>query len=63
MYNEKILLEMLDIAVSFMNEQEACYYCINSGCPNECSHTDEHCKDSIFEGLMHLAKCNIRKVS
>lgn len=63
MYNEKILLEMLDIAVSFMNEQEACSYCVHSGYRSDCSYTDECCKEGIFEGLYRKAKRTIENES
>lgn len=59
----KILLEMLDIAISYMEEKEACIYCINCGCPQECTHTVEGCKTGIFEWLQRKAEGNLRNES
>ena len=56
----KILLEMLDIAISYMEEKEACTCCINCGCPQECVHTVEGCKTGIFEWLQRKAEGNLR---
>lgn len=61
MYDNEILLEMLDIAAGFMNEQEACCYCVHRDYPSDCSHTDECCKEGIFEGLKRMAQRNISK--
>ena len=60
MENEEILLEMLDIAISYMEEKEACTCCINCGCPQECTNTVEGCKTGIFEWLQRKAEGKLR---
>lgn len=55
-----ILLEMLEIAVNFLNEQEACYYCVHRDFPSDCVHNDEYCKDGMFNGLQRMAERNLK---
>lgn len=55
-YNNKVLLEMLDIAIGGLVENEICSYCkILHNQDHRCKNF-EHCQDFIFEGLKQKAE-------
>lgn len=58
---QELLLEMLDIALDYLNEKEACYYCVHRNYPSDCSHTDDGCKEGIFNGIQQMAEKNLRE--
>ena len=64
MYDEKILLNMLDEAIGFMVEHESCRNCIYSGTADCRSNMlNNMCADGIFEGMYRKYKKLIKKVS
>lgn len=55
MYNEKLLLGMLEIAISAMTENELCSYCDFAGTSNCYTGCGEDvCHHGLFEGLKKL---------
>ncbi|MBS4760974.1 MAG: hypothetical protein KHX03_09785 [Clostridium sp.] len=58
--SEETLLEMLDITVNFLNEQEACYYCIHRNVPSDCVQNNDYCKSGIFNGIQRMAERNLK---
>lgn len=55
MYDNKLLLEMIDIAIGAMVENELCYYCKYQ----DCNYSD--CSAGIFDGLKLMAERNLNK--
>lgn len=56
MEKEQLLNEMLDIAIRFMNEQEACVYCVHCDRREDCAHNDDYCYNGIYDGLLKRAQ-------
>lgn len=63
-YNEQILLKMLDETIGYMVENACCNDCIYSG-TTDCRTNllNNLCSDGIFEGLYRKFKKQIKKVS
>lgn len=61
---EEILTEMLEMAITFMVENEACVHCAFSGTEDcQMNLTEDICYSGIWNWLESKAKKNIRKVS
>ena len=60
--NVEVLTEMLDLAITYMIENEACSNCIYEG-SNECCCNSDVCYCGIYNKLEMQAKRNIKKVS
>lgn len=64
MYNEQILLKMLDETIGYMVENGCCRDCIFSGTTDCRSNlANNMCSDGIFEGMYRKFKKQIKKVS
>lgn len=64
MYDEQILLKMLDETIDFMVEQGCCRDCIYSGTADcQTNLANNMCADGIFEGMYRKYKKQIKKVS
>lgn len=64
MYDEQILLKMLDETIGYMVENGCCNDCIFSGTTDCCTYiANNMCADGIFEGMYRKFKKQIKKVS
>lgn len=58
MYDEKLLLQMLDLSIKAMNENELCSYCkFHNNC--RAKHSDWICESGLFDGLKEMVSKNV----